>query len=99
MARLTAQERGSLALANLALFFGAYLAYIFYLMIGSFTNALPTGSLQEQQGQQLQTLVMSGASALDLSSVLMIVIAAAAIIFAIFFLFSFGAGRYKEVYD
>ena len=99
MAGLTAQERGSLALANLALFFASYLAYIFYLLIGSFTNALPTGSLQAQQGQQLNQIVSTAASSLDLSSVAITVIGAGIIILAIFFVFSFGTGRYKEVYD
>ena len=99
MARLTAQERGSLALANLALFFGSYLVYIFYLIIGSFTNALPTGSLTAEQGQELNQLVNTGASALSLDSVTMTVVVTGAIILAIFVFFSFGTGKYKEVYD
>jgi hypothetical protein len=99
MARLTTEERGSLALANLALFFTAYLGYLFYLLIGSFSDALPTGSLQAQQGQQLQQIVNSSASALDLSSVSIVIVFAGIIILAIFLFFRFSTGRYQEVYN
>ena len=99
MGRLTAQERGSIALANLAIFFSAYMAYLFYLMAGTISDSLPAGSLQAQQGQQLTQLVNAGGSAIGLGSVTVTVIGAGVIILAVFILMQFSTGRYKEVYE
>jgi hypothetical protein len=102
MARLTAEERGSIAMANLAIFFSAYFVYLMYLMVATISttvgNTLPSGGLQAQQAQQLQTLENSGASALGLSSVTFVVIGAGIIILMVFLLMRFSAGRYEDVY-
>jgi hypothetical protein len=98
MARLTTEERGSIALANLAIFFSTYIMYLGYLIVGSFENALPVGSLQAEQGSQLNQIVNSSASAIGLSNV-MVIIAISVIIFAaLFILMQFSTHQYYETY-
>lgn len=98
MARLTTEERGSIALANLAIFFSAYIVYLGYLIIGSFENALPVGSLTAEQGSQLNQIVSTGASAVGLSEVAIIVLIAGLIIAALFILMQFTTHQYYETY-
>ena len=67
-----------------------------YVITSTVSNSLPTGSLASAQGQQLQQLVNSGASALSLSSVSLTVVAAGIIILGIYFFMNFTTNRYME---
>lgn len=62
----------------------------------NFQNVLPVGSIGAEQGGQLNQIVNSGASAISLSEVVVIVAVAGLIIAALFTFMRYSSGRYIE---
>ena len=60
------------------------------------SNSLPIGSIGAQQGAQLNQIVNTGASAIGLSEVVIIVTVAGLFIVALFFFMNYSAGRFIE---
>ena len=67
-----------------------------YIITTSISDTLPSGGLGAAQGQQLQQLVSTGASALSLGAVSVTVLVAGLIILAVFFFMNFTTSRYAE---
>jgi hypothetical protein len=93
-------RRGSaLVVGNLALIGVAIAIFVAILVILTFSNNVPTGTLTPGQQSQFNTVIFAAAgNSLQLASVLVIVISAGLVISGIF-LFWYASGRYDEALE